>query len=94
MEITFQNEHLVAYRNGKMVAIVPDLIAIVDGETAQPIPAEGLRYGQRVKVIGTSAAPIMRTPEALKVFGPRCFGLDMDFTPIEELLGTQAEKSG
>lgn len=89
MELTFQNEHLVAYRNGKIVTVVPDLIAVVDSETAEPIPAEGLRYGQRVKVIGTSAAPIMRSEAALKVFGPKCFGLDEDFVPIEELVDTQ-----
>jgi hypothetical protein len=28
---------------------------------------------------------MMRTPEALEVFGPRAFGLEYEFTPIEEL---------
>ena len=85
MEVTFQNEHLVARENGVTRAIVPDLICMVDRETAEPIPVEHLRYGQRIKVIGTSAAPIMRTPEALAVFGPRMFGLNEDFVPIEKL---------
>lgn len=85
MNLTFQNEHLVAYLNDKLVCIVPDLISVIDSETAQPIPTEGLRYGQRVKVIGTSAAPIMRSPKALNVFGPSCFGLEEEFTPIEVL---------
>lgn len=85
MEVIFQNEHLVARENGEVKAIVPDLICMVDRETAEPIPVEHLRYGQRLKVIGTSAAPIMRTPEALDVFGPRIFGIDEDFTPIEKL---------
>ncbi|PHZ86583.1 DUF917 domain-containing protein [Paremcibacter congregatus] len=85
MEIIFQNEHLVARENGITKAIVPDLICMVDRETAEPIPVEHLRYGQRIKIIGTSAAPIMRTPEALQVFGPRIFGLNEDFIPIEQL---------
>ena len=85
MEVTFQNEHLVARENGEIRAIVPDLICMIDRETAEPVPVEHLRYGQRLKVIGTSAAPIMRTPEALEVFGPHKFGLDAEFTPIEEL---------
>jgi len=85
MEVMFQNEHLVARENGVIKAIVPDLICMVDRETAEPIPVEHLRYGQRLKIIGTSAAPIMRTPESLAVFGPRMFGLDEDFTPIENL---------
>jgi DUF917 family protein len=85
LEITFQNEHLVARENGQVRAIVPDLICLVDRETAAPVPVEALRYGQRLKVVATSAAPIMRTPESLAVFGPQAFGLDEPFVPLEEL---------
>lgn len=85
MEISFQNEHLVARQNGKTKCIVPDLICLVDRETAEPVPVEGLKYGQRLKVIATSAAPIMRTPESLAVFGPHAFGLDEAFVPLEQI---------
>jgi DUF917 family protein len=51
---------------------VPDLIAVLDAESAEPLTAEMLSYGQRVTVIGYSAAPIMRRPESLAVFGPGC----------------------
>lgn len=84
-EIIFQNENLVIERDGKPLAMVPDLICVVDSETGEPITTEGLRYGQRVHVIATSCAPVMRTPEALDVFGPHCFGLELDFAPIETL---------
>jgi uncharacterized protein len=83
--VEIQNEYLVARHHGRTVAIVPDLIAILDAESAEPLTAEMLAYGQRVRVIGYSAAPIMRRPECLKVFGPRLFGLDEDFRPVEEL---------
>jgi DUF917 family protein len=86
MEVTFQNEHLVARSDGRVLTIVPDLICMVDRETAEPITTEALRYGQRLKVIGVSAAPQMRTPAALAVFGPQAFGLKDKFTPIEELI--------
>lgn len=85
MEIIFQNENLVARVNGELRAIVPDLICILDSETAEPITTEALKYGQRVKVMAVSVPPIMRTPEALKVFGPQAFGLDEAFRPIETL---------
>ena len=85
MEILFQNEHLVAKQDGQVKAIVPDLICLVDRETAEPIPVEFLKYGQRLKVIGTSAAPIMRTSESLAVFGPKAFGIDEPFVPLEEI---------
>ena len=87
MEIIFRNENLIAKLDGQTKAIVPDLISILDRESGEPITTEGVRYGQRVKVVGVSAAPIMRTPEALAVFGPRIFGFDEDFTPIEDLVG-------
>ena len=85
MEISFQNEHLIARLNGRVEAVVPDLICLVDRETAEPVPVDGLKYGQRLKVIATSAAPIMRTPESLATFGPQAFGLDEPFVPLEEV---------
>ncbi len=85
LELTFQNEHLIARVDGQIRGIVPDLICILEAETAEPITTEGIRYGQRVKVMVVSTPDIMRTPEALAVFGPRAFGLDHEFTPIEQL---------
>jgi DUF917 family protein len=89
LEIQFQNENLCAWRNGRVVAIVPDLIVVVDRETAEPITTEGLRYGQRVSVVGVSAPPIMRTSEALAVFGPQAFDLPSPFVPVERLTHRQ-----
>ena len=85
MEVTFQNEFLIAKEDGVVRAIVPDLVCMVDRETAEPIPVDSLKYGQRIKVLGVSAAPIMRTAESLAVFGPQAFGLKEAFTPIENL---------
>ncbi|MEU7057535.1 DUF917 domain-containing protein [Streptomyces sp. NPDC046197] len=85
VELVFQNEHLVARSDGRLLAIVPDLISVLDAETATPITTEALRYGQRVRVLAISTPEIMRTPEALDVFGPRAFGLDYDWTPVEKL---------
>jgi DUF917 family protein len=85
LEVQFQNEHLVA-REGEIVrAIVPDLIAVLDAASAEPITTEGLKYGQRVRVLGVSAAPIMRSAAALAVFGPQAFGLADPFTALEIL---------
>ncbi len=85
MLIEFQNENLVAYHDGVLRAIVPDLICILDSETAEAITTERLRYGQRVTVLGVSVPDIMRTSEALDVFGPAAFGLQERFRPIEAL---------
>jgi hypothetical protein len=84
LEVLIQNENLVARVGARIVCTAPDLLCILDRETAEPITTEALRYGQRVKVMGVSTPAIMRTPEALVVFGPRAFGIDVDFVPIEE----------
>jgi DUF917 family protein len=84
-EITFQNEYLVARVDGRIVALVPDLITALHLETGEPITAESLRFGQRVCVFGIATPDIMRTPEALAVFGPAAFGLTEAFVPIERL---------
>ena len=90
LEITFQNEHLVAVVDGEVRCTVPDLICVLEDDTAEPITTEGLRYGQRVTVVGISTPDLMRTPEALAVFGPACFGLDVPFRPVEELVQEDA----
>lgn len=90
LEVAFQNENLIAHRDGALVAIVPDLICITDIESAEPITTEGLRYGQRVRVLGISTPALMRTPGALAAFGPSAFGLAETFTPVEELQGEGA----
>jgi DUF917 family protein len=83
LDIAFQNENLIARRGGEVVAIVPDLICVVDMETCEPVTTEGLRYGQRVRVLGISTPEMMRTPAALEAFGPSAFGLDEPFVPVE-----------
>ncbi len=85
LEISFQNENLVAEVDGVPVAMVPDLICVLEADTGEPITSETLRYGQRVIVVAISTPDIMRTPEALAVFGPRCFGIEHDFVPVEQL---------
>lgn len=85
MEVTFRNEHLVAKEGGQLRAIVPDLICMVDNETAEPVPVEALKYGQRLTILGVSAPPILRSEKALAVVGPASFGLDETFVPVEQL---------
>jgi DUF917 family protein len=88
LEIEFQNENLIARSQRGVLAVVPDLICVLDAETAEPITTEELRYGQRVKVMAVSVPPIMRTPAALDVWGPRHFGFDIDYAPMEGAVPT------
>lgn len=85
LKISIKNEYLLATRENKVLASVPDLIVIVDYETSEPINAERLRYGQRVAVFAVGCPAFFRTAKALEVVSPRCFGFDIDFVPLEEL---------
>lgn len=85
LQLDIQNEYLVARVNGRTVCIVPDLLVTLDYETAEPMTAEKLKYGQRLRVVGLSASPIMRRPECLAVFGPGAFGIEEEFVPLEQL---------
>ncbi len=80
--IEFQNEFLIAYLNGEVVATVPDLISIVDLETGEPISTELLRYGMRVAVIAAPAPAGLKTQRGLQVVGPQAFGYDVPFQPM------------
>lgn len=84
MLIQFQNENLVAIRDDKIVCSVPDLISLLDVDTGLPITTEYLRYGYRVVVVGMPTNEKWRTPKALEIVGPRYFGYEFDYIPIEE----------
>ena len=86
--VSFQNENLTATIDGELRCMVPDLITIVDAETAHAIPTERLAYGQRVAIIACSAPPQLASMAALKVMGPRAFGIDRDFQSLTELTRT------
>lgn len=84
MEIVFQNENLVAWHNGEIACVVPDLICILDLNDGQPIQTEMLRYGLRAVVIGMPAARELKTPAALESVGPSAFGYeDVTFHPLD-----------
>jgi DUF917 family protein len=92
LDIEFQNENLVARNGATILATVPDIISILDRETAETITTERLQYGQRVKVVAASAPDILRESDALKFIGPQAFGFGDGFTPVERLNGwTDAE---
>ncbi len=82
--VEFQNENLSAVVDGRIVATVPDLICLVDSNTYTPVPTDALKYGKRVLVVGLRCFERWRTEAGLALVGPRYFGLNTDYIPIEE----------
>ncbi|MDH3521139.1 MAG: DUF917 domain-containing protein [Myxococcales bacterium] len=85
-ELTYKNEHLVARRDGVVMATCPDLITMIDRKTAEGIGNPDFSKGQAVAVLAFRAAALWRRPEGLKVFQPRYFGYDIDYVPVETRL--------
>lgn len=83
LRIEIQNENLIARLDGDVIATVPDLIVVLERETGRPVTTEALRYGYRVRVFGIPTPEIMRTSDALDVWGPGYFGYDVEYTELE-----------
>ena len=85
LRLEIQNENLVALEGERALATVPDIISVLDTESAEAVSTERLRYGQRVTVIAFPCHRIWRTQRGLELAGPRHFGYDMDYVPVEEI---------
>jgi uncharacterized protein len=81
--IAFQNEFLIAERDGEPIVTTPDLITLLDADTGVPITTETIRFGLRVVAIAIPCAPQWRTPEGLSLIGPRYFGYEVDYRPFK-----------
>ena len=90
LRLELQNENLVALERGRVLASVPDLISVLDSETADAIVTERIAYGQRVTVIAFPCDPVWRTARGIEIAGPRAFGYEFDYLPVEELAGARA----
>ncbi|CAF3731587.1 unnamed protein product [Rotaria sordida] len=76
--IDFQNENLIArFDDGEILATVPDLITLVEQDSAEPVSTETIKYGYRVSVLVLPAPEAMTTPRALETVGIKAFGYDL-----------------
>eukprot|EP01046_Picozoa_sp_COSAG06_P068006 COSAG06_NODE_17882_length_916_cov_0.864137_3_plen_93_part_01 len=66
-----ENEYLTCeVVSGEIVALVPDLISVLESETGRAVGTEELKYGLRVSVIAIPCSPLLCSPPALEVVGP------------------------
>lgn len=79
--LDFQNEFLMAERDGKIICTTPDLITLLEAETGAPVTADSLRYGLRLVALAFPCNPQWQTPAGIALVGPRYFGYDTDYRP-------------
>jgi len=85
-KVWFKNENHVTWLDGKPWVMSPDIIEIIDAKSGEPITNTDIKKGDKVSVVGMKGEAIFRSPEGLKVLGPRHFGFDLDYKPIEDLV--------
>ena len=83
VDLEFQNEWLIARRDGEVEATLPHLICLVDSTSGEAIGTETVRYGQRVAIIGIRAPELFSSDEGLRFVGPRAVGYDLD--PVDPI---------
>ncbi|TDV48867.1 DUF917 domain-containing protein [Actinophytocola oryzae] len=76
------HEYHAVLEDGELRATVPDIITVFDVHSGEPVPVRELRYGLRVVVLALPCPPLWLTPDALRLVGPRAFGLAIDYVPL------------
>ena len=82
--IYYKNENLIGWKDGRLDATTPDLIALVDAETGEGVynwTDESLYAGRDVVLLRAPADPLWLNERGLELFGPRHFGFDFDYLP-------------
>ena len=88
LKVWYKNENLVSWLDGEQFIVCPDLICIVDTETCEGHSnfRSADNKGKKVTVFGVRAIDLWRTPKGIEVFGPRHFGFDLDYVPMEKVI--------
>jgi hypothetical protein len=87
LKVWFKNENHVAWLDERSFVTSPDLISIMDAMNGEPYTNTLLDEGMNVAVLGAKADEKYRRPEGLALLGPRYFGFDLDYVPIEKQIG-------
>lgn len=88
LRVWYKNENLMSWLDNEPYVRTPDLICIVDGETCEGLSNFGAAEykGKKIVVYGAPAIDMWRTPKGIEIFGPRHFGFDIDFIPMEKVI--------
>jgi DUF917 family protein len=88
VKIWFKNENHICWKNEKVIVTSPDSIVVIDKNTGMPCTNPNLKIGMEVAAIGIKAIDVFRSEKGIGILGPRYFGFDLDYIPIEKRLGS------
>jgi len=88
-KIFVKNENIIGWLDGELDAMSPDYIYNLDPNTGQSINSNAgigsYPIGKEVAIIGVPSAYQWRSKMGIELMGPKHFGFEFDFVPIEEL---------
>jgi uncharacterized protein len=87
LTVTFQNENMTAFRDNRLVAVVPDLICAIQDD-GTPLTNADIKPGMQLTYLGFKAPEQFRSAEVFTLFKPilSALGYSDSFIPIEDLL--------
>lgn len=84
-----KNENMVAWRDGRLDAAAPDLIAALDPATGWAMRGGAIIgsfvVGQEIAIVGFPGPALWRTPKGIDMLGPPHFGFPDRYVPLEQL---------
>ena len=88
-KVFVKNENIIGWLDGEIDAMSPDYIYNLDPNTGGSIMSNAgigsYPIGKEVVLIGLPAADQWRSDMGIELMGPKHFGFDFDFIPIEKL---------
>ena len=87
LDVWYKNENHVSWLNGEPWICSPDMVILARKESGEGITNTDIKEGDAVVAVGVKGLEIFRTEFALdQAAGPRYFGFDIDYVPIEQLM--------
>jgi len=85
-EIWYKNEYHVTWLDGRPFVTSPDALIMVRLGDAEPATSYDFSVGDAVAVIGRKAHQAYLSAKGIELLGPRHFGFDFDYAPLEKRL--------
>ena len=92
-----KNENIVSWLDGKTDVMSPDYLYNLDAKTGDAVTSKelgGYPVGFEVAMVARPAHPGWRTAKGIELIGPRHFGFDFDYIPLEQVLKTRPRFEG
>lgn len=85
-KIFYKNENHVTWLDDKPYVTSPDIVEVIRRDTGEPITNTDIKEGDIVSVLGLRGRDAFKTPRGLELVGPKHFGYDIPYVPIETVM--------